>query len=77
MVLQDSLNLLNGELGSSSGTGVTSTVEGDEVVGTEGERVSDMSEVADQEPVTVPAIKTEPNVTCVSVVSVMHISYSL
>ena len=75
VVLQNGMDLLNGELGSSNETRVTSTVDGKEVTGIETERVSDVSEVADQETVTIPAIKTEPNVSCVPVVSVTHISY--
>jgi len=75
VVLQNGMDLLNGELGSSNETQVTSTVDGKEVTGIETERVSDVSEVADQETVTIPAIKTEPNVSCVPVVSVTHISY--
>ena len=75
VVLQNGMDLLNGELGSSNETQVTSTVDGKEVTGIETERVSDVSEVADQETVTIPAIKTEPNVSCVPVVSVRHISY--
>jgi len=43
----------------------------------EAERVSDMSEVTDQETTTISAIKMEPNVSCVPVVSVTHIPYSL
>jgi hypothetical protein len=46
------------------------------VIGVETERVSDISEVAGQE-TTIPAIKTEPNVNCVPVVSVTYISYRL
>jgi hypothetical protein len=68
-VLQVSLGLLDGELGSYSGTGVTSAVEGNEVPGIEAERVSHVSEVADQEPMTVPETQTEHSVSCVSVVS--------
>jgi len=68
------MDLLNSELGSSDETRVTSTLVGNEVIGTEAERVSDIAEVADQE-TTIPAIKTEPNVSCVPVVSVTHISY--
>ena len=75
VVLQNGMDLLNGELGSSNETQVTSTVDGKEVTGIEAERVSDISEVADQEAVTISAIKTEPNVSCVPVVSVTHISY--
>jgi len=70
VVLQNSMDLLNSELGSCNETRVTSTVDGKEVTGVEAERVSDVSEVADQETVTIPAIKTEPNVSCVPVVSV-------
>jgi len=75
VVLQNSMDLLNSEPGSSNETRVTSTVDGKEVTGIETERISDVSEVADQETTTVPAIKTEPNVSCVPVVSVTHISY--
>jgi hypothetical protein len=62
-VLQVSLDLLDGGLGSYSGTGVTSAVEGNEVPGIEAERVSHVSEVADQEPMTVPETQTEHSVS--------------
>jgi len=75
VVLQNSMDLLNSEPGSSNETRVTSTADGKEVTGIEAERAPDISEVADQETVTIPAIKTEPNVSCVPVVSVTHISY--
>ena len=75
VVLQNSMDLLNSGPGSSNETWVTSTVDGKEVTGIEAERLSDISEVADQEAVTISAIKTEPNVSCVPVVSVTHISY--
>jgi len=75
VVLQNGIDLLNSEPGSSDKTRVTSTLVGNEVIGTEAERVSHISEVADQETVTIPAIKMEPNVSCVPVVSVTHISY--
>jgi len=74
VVLQNTMDLLNSEPGSSNETQVTSTVGGKEVTGIEAKSVSDISEVADQE-TKVPAIKTEPNVSCVPVVSVTHISY--
>jgi len=64
VVLQNSMDLLNSEPGSSNETRVSSTVGGKEVTGIEAERVSDISEVADQE-TKVPAIKTEPNVSFV------------
>ena len=76
VVLQNRMDLLNGELGSSNETRVTSTLDGNEVNGIEAERVSDVSKVADQE-TTIPAIKNEPNVSCVPVVSAMHMSYRL
>ena len=74
VVLQNNMDLLNSELSSSNETRVTSTVVGKEVTGIEAERVSDVSEVADQGK-TFPVMKTEPNVSCVPVVSVTHISY--
>ena len=70
VVLQNGMDLLNSELDSSNETRVTSTGDGKEVTGIEAERVSDISEVADQETVTIPAMKKEPNVSCVPVVSV-------
>jgi hypothetical protein len=51
------------------------TVDGKEVTGIETERASYISEVSDQEATTIPAIKTESNVSCVPVVSVTHFSY--
>jgi len=68
LVLQNSMDLLKGELGSSTETCVTSTIVGEEVTGIEAERVSYIKE-KDQEP-TIPQIKMEPNVSCVPVVSV-------
>jgi hypothetical protein len=65
------------KLGSCNETRVISTPDGNEVIGIEAERVPDISEVADQETVTIPAIKTEPNVSCVPVVSATHISYRM
>jgi hypothetical protein len=62
LVLHNSMDLLKRELGSSVETRVTSTLDGNDVIGTEAERVA---EVADQETATVPAINTEPSVSCV------------
>ena len=70
VVLQNSMDLLKGELGSSSQTCVTSTVDVNEVTGVEGERVCVIKEEEDQEARTVPVIKTEPKVSGVPVVSV-------
>jgi hypothetical protein len=46
------------------------------VIRIEAGMVLDVSVVVDKE-TTIPAIKTEPNVSCVPVVSVTHISYEL
>ena len=76
-VLQNSMDLLKGEVGSSSKTCATSTVDGNEANGVEAERVLDITEEEEQGPTTITVIKTEPNVSCVPVVSVTHISYRL
>jgi len=60
------MDLLNGVSGSSDVTRVTSTLDGHELISIEAERVSDISEVDDQE-TTIPTIKTEPNVSGVPV----------
>ena len=70
VVLQNSMDLLKGELGSSSKTCVTSTVDVNEVTGVEGETVYVIKEEENREPRTIPVIKTEPKVRCVPVVSV-------
>jgi len=77
VVLQNHMDVLNGEPGSSNDSCLSSTLDGNEVIGTEDGRVSEISEVADQETTTIPGIKTEPNVSFVPVVSVTHISYRL
>ena len=77
VVLQNSKDLLKGEVGSSSKTYATSTVDGNEAVGVKAERVLDITEGQDQDPTTITAIKTDLNVSCVPVVSVRHISYRL
>ena len=77
VVLQNSKDLLKGEVGSSSKTCATSTADGNEAVGVQAERVLDITEEGNQEPTTITVIKTEPNVSCVPVVSVTTISYKL
>ena len=77
VVLQNNKDLLKGEVGLSGKRYATSTVDGNEAVGVEAERGLDMKEEEDQEPMTIKVIKTEPNVSCVPLVSVTHISYSL
>jgi hypothetical protein len=76
LVLQNSKDLLKGEVGSSSMMCGTSTLHRNEVNGTEAERVLDITE-EDQDPTTITVIKTEPSVSCVPVVSVTHISCRL
>ena len=63
VVLQNSMNLLRGERGSSTETCVTSTVNGKKVTGVEAERVSYIRKEQGQEPTTIPEIKTEPKVS--------------
>jgi hypothetical protein len=71
------MDLLQGEPGSCNKTRVTSILDGNEVFAIEAERVTDISDVADQENMTIPAVKTEPDICNVPVVSVTHISYRL
>ena len=71
------MDLLGGELGSCEKTCVTSNLDGNEVIGTEAEMFSSMTEEEDREPRTIPVIKTEPEVSVVPVVSVVDVSYSL
>ena len=63
VVLQKGLVLRKDEHGSSSDTCVTSTADGNQVTGIEGERVSSVTEEEDQESAAVPEIKTEPTVS--------------
>jgi hypothetical protein len=64
------MDLPKGALSSTSETYVTSTLVGKEVTGVEAESVSVIKEEEDQELMTIPVIKVEPNVSCVPVVSV-------
>ena len=75
VVLQNGMDLVKGELGCSNKTCVTSTLDGNTVASIEAEMVFHVTEEEDQEPRTIPVIKTEPNESCVSVVSVTQISY--
>jgi len=56
VVLQNTMDLLNGEPGSCNESCVTCIVDGIEVIGILAEGVSDISDVADQEITTIPAI---------------------
>jgi hypothetical protein len=71
------MDLLKGELGSSSETCVTSSLDINEVTGIEAERFSVIKVEDDQEGMSIPVIKMEPKVSFVPVVSGMHISYRL
>ena len=77
VVLQNGMDLLKGELGSSIKTCVTSTLDGNTVGSMEAEMVSHVTEEEDEEPRTIPGIKAEPNESCVPVVSVTQICYGL
>jgi hypothetical protein len=77
VVLQNSKDLLKGELGSCSKTCTTSTVDGNEAIGIEAERVLDILEGNNQQTTTFTVIKIEQNVSCVPVFTVTHISYKL
>jgi len=72
VVLQNSMALLKGEVGSYNRTSVTSNLDGNTVASIEAVR-----EEEGQEPTTIPAIKTEPCESCLSVVGVTQISYRL
>jgi hypothetical protein len=67
VVLQNSMDLLKGELGSYNKTSATSTVVGNKVTGVEADRVTNIKE-EDKEPMAIPEIKTEPKVSGVPVV---------
>ena len=70
VVLQNHMDLLQCELGSSSKTHVKSFINGNEVTATEAETVSHITEEEGQEPMTIPEIKTEPNVSPVPAVRI-------
>jgi hypothetical protein len=63
VVLQSSMDIVKCELGSSTETYVTSTLDGNHVTCTETVRVPVIKEEEeDQEAWTIPVIKTEPKV---------------
>jgi len=71
------MDLLQGDPGSCDESFGTCILVGNEVIGIEAERVSHVTDEEDQEPATIPAIKTEPKISCVHVVSVTHVSCRL
>jgi len=70
VVLQNSVDLLEGEVGSSGKTCVTSTLDGNQVTDIEAVWVTDIKKEEDEESVTIPEIKTEPKVNGLPVVKV-------
>jgi hypothetical protein len=76
VVLQNLMDLLKVELGSSNET-CLSSLNGNGENDIEAERVLNMTEEEAQESTTIPVIKTEPTVSVVPVVKVTHISYRL
>ncbi len=77
VVLQNCMDLQKDELGSPSKTCATSTLDGNEAIGVEADRVLDITEEGDHDPTLITAIKTETNVSGVPMVSITHISYRL
>jgi altronate dehydratase len=71
------MDLLNSESVSPNESCVTFALDGNELFDIEAGRLSDISEVAEQETTIIPAIKAEPNVCGVLVVSVIYIYYQL
>ena len=71
VVLQNRVDLLNGDIGSSRKTCVTSRLDGNDTTVTEAKRVSHTGEELYQEQTTILVIQTEANVSC------MHISYHI
>jgi hypothetical protein len=71
------MDLPKDKIGPCSETCVMSAHESNEVTGINVERVTDMTEEEDQDPAKIPVIKTEPQVSCMSLVGVTHISYRL
>jgi hypothetical protein len=69
VVLQNSMDLLREEFGSSTERCISSTLDGNQVTGIEAAWVTNIKE-EDQEPMTTLEIKKEPMVSCVPVVSV-------
>jgi len=73
VVLQNSMDFLKGEFGSSSKRYAGSTADGNETIGREAERVLDKTGEGNQDQTTISVINTEQNVSYVPVVSVTHI----
>jgi hypothetical protein len=76
VVLPNRMDLLNSVFFLMIRRPPRSTLDGNKVTGIEAERVSHVTEEEDQE-TTILVIQTEPNVSCMPVVSVTCISYRL
>ena len=74
VVFQNHMDLLNGEPGSSDDTRGKSTHYGNELIGIEAEKLLDIPGILNQES-TIPALKTEPDVSGVPMVDDTYISY--
>ena len=72
VVLQNCMDLLKGELGSTSDACVTTSLDTNQLTGMEAERVCNIKEEGIEEPATVAVIKTEPSVSGVSVLCIFH-----
>ena len=75
VVLQNCMDLLKGELGSTSDACVTTSLDTNQLTGMEAERVCNIKEEDIEEPATIPLIKTEPSVSGVSVLCIFHTGY--
>ena len=62
-VLQNSMDLVQGEPGSCDESGGTYMLDGNRVTSIASERLSHITDEEDQEPSTIPAIKAYPNVS--------------
>ena len=74
LFLQNHMDLLKGELGSSNKTCVTATLDGNTETSIECEM---FSHVTEEEATKIPSIKPEPSESCVPLVSVTQISYRI
>jgi len=75
--LQNEMDFVQSEPGCSNESCVPSKHDGNGVICTEEEMMSDISEVANQDTTTIPPTKKVPNVSCVPLVNVTHISCRL
>ena len=77
VVLQERVDLVKSEPGCSNESCIPSTHDGNGVIGTEEEMMSDFTEAVNQETTTIPPTKKDTNVSCVPLVNVKHISCRL